>query len=168
MSQWPPVYAGQQITADLLQSMCPQAVVKFSDQSLASNVTLQNDNALFVPLTAGSSWYFDCYLDYEAASGGGVGHMQAQFVVPSGSTLRMQVVALNDAGSFIGNISSPSSTVIRLQGAGAGVLQAATFKGSVLTGATGGNLQLQWAQLNSNATPAIVHGNSYLTARRAQ
>ena len=59
-----------------------------------------------------------------------------------------------------------ASTVQAMGGNGATTPLGALVSGTVITGATAGNLQLQWAQNTSNATAASVLAGSALTAWR--
>ena len=156
--------AGTRITAALLNSIAPLAVIKPSDQSLTSNTTLQNDSALFVPVVASATYLFQFYLDYEGNTGAG-NALKAQFTVPAGATLRYGVFrTLSGAASPPVTFAAASSW--QADGGGAGVLEAVSGFGSLVMSSTAGNLQLQWAQGGSTAVATIVHAQSTVTLWR--
>ena len=158
------IVAGSRIVASVMQQIAPQAVIKGADQSLASNTTLQNDNALFLPVVANASYLFECYLDYEGGTQGS-SDLKWTFAVPAGGTLRYQPVYFNTSGVVQASTSTGSG--INTAGTnGAGTLRGVTMTGSLIMGSLAGTLQLQWAQFTSNATPTIVHAQPLLSLWR--
>src|SRR5258708_271581 len=97
MPTFPAWLAGQRITAGQLNAGLPVTIVKPSDQSLTSNVTLQNDNALTLPVVVNSTWDFECYLLYEGGTQGS-SDLKYQWSAPAGSTLRYQLDGLSSGG----------------------------------------------------------------------
>lgn len=158
------IVAGSRILASVMGQIAPQAVIKGADQSLASSTTMQNDNALFLPVIANATYLFVCYLDYEGGTRGS-SDIKHAWSVPSGGTLRYVK---------LGNNTSGVAEIVTLAGAtiwpdatnGAGSLQGLLMLGSLIMGSTAGNLQLQWAQNTSSATATIVHAQSLLSLWR--
>lgn len=154
------IQAGQRITASLINSVAPLGVIKGADETV-SNTTLQNDNELFIPLAANSSYYVEVYLDWEGASGSGLG-LQWTWTVPAGGTFRYQGVYLNTAGTPALILATHAGSDNPAAGGnGAGSLVGLTMKGTIVT-SSAGNLQLQWAQAGTSGTPTIVHAQSSL------
>jgi hypothetical protein len=147
-----------------MQSIAPQCVIKGADQSVASSTTLQNDNALFLPLVANATYLFDVVLDYEGGTGGS-SDLKWTWVLPTGATLRYVFTESSSAGVAAVNMSAGSA--VNTAGTnGAAFLKGVLMKGSVIVGSTAGTAQLQWAQGTANATPTIVHAQSYLALWR--
>lgn len=157
------IAAGQRITAALLNSIAPLCVIKPADQSVTNSVVLVNDNALAVPVVAGATYLFDCYLDFEGGTTGS-SDLQWQWQVPTGATLRYASGHVN-TGAFVFTSYTGASNVTASTN-GAGTILAVTMKGSLTMSSTGGNLQLKWAQNTANATATIVHAQSYLALWR--
>lgn len=162
-----PVLAGGRILAGVIASVAPLCVIKGADESLTSSVTMQNDDALFLPVVANAAYMFDTYLLYEAASAINTGGIAWQWAVPASATLRYQGVYTRgtDGGNITGS-SFTGATVVKGIGQGAGGLCGASMTGSLITSGTAGTIQLQWAQGFSNATATIVHAQSFLTLWR--
>lgn len=158
------IVAGSRILASVMAQIAPQAVIKGADQSLASSTTMQNDNALFAAVIANATYLFLCYLDYEGGTQGS-SDLKWQWNVPAGGTLRYAEIGNNLSGV----VQSPSlagSTVWSAGTSGAGSLRGVLMAGSLIMSSTAGNIQLQWAQNTSNATPTIVHAQSFLALWR--
>jgi hypothetical protein len=158
------IVAGSRIVASEIQSVAPLAVIKGADEDVTSSVALQNDNELFVEVDANATYLFDCYLDYEGASGSPFG-IQWQWTTPSGATLRYQGTYNNTGGSPI-LASHKGSDNLSAGAGGAGTLEGISMNGSLIMSSTAGTLQLQWAQASSSSTPTIVHAQSYLALWR--
>lgn len=158
------ITAGSRILASIIQSVAPLAAIKGADESVTSSTVLQNDNELFVPLAANAAYLFRCYLDYEAENANNA--FQWAWSGPAGYSLRYTASYLA-GGTLLGARTITGSTTKTSDGLGAGALMAADMTdGTIVTGATAGNLQLQWSQAISNAVPAIVHAQSLLALWR--
>lgn len=157
----PLINAGQRVTADLLNELIPQVVVKGSDQAY-TNITLANDDELFLVVEANSTYLFQCYLDYEGGTQGAT-DMTIGWTVPSGATLRYQHIGINTSGVADTGVTSQASSNPNFGTRGTGNLCGATFVGSLVVGSTGGTIQLK-ASKNSNGTgDTIIHAQSYLS-----
>jgi hypothetical protein len=149
--------------ADLDTWAIPRAVVKPTDESVTSSTTLQADNDLVLPVDANGTYRLDMYLDYEAASGG---DLKMGFTFPAGLLMRYHLVGTDNSGNpYTGSTNIQTSNPI-VNGAGAAVLRGASFRGTVVTTGTAGNLTLTWAQNASNATSTIVHQYSHMMLTR--
>lgn len=152
------IVAGSRITASVIKSIAPQAVIKGADQSVTSSVTLAPDDDLSLAVIAGASYLFEFYLAYEAATGQ---DLQAAWDVPSGASLRYQAVRVKISGAETVEQTVSAASVWGAQGGGAGVVQAASGHGTLVVATTPGSLQLNWAQNTSGSTATIVHAQSY-------
>lgn len=159
-----PILAGQRITADLIASIAPLAVIKPNDQSVTSSTVLVNDTSLVEAVDADATYLFACYLDYEGGTQGS-SDIQWEWSGPSGYTLRYWSGHITTGGAFV--MTSYKGTDNPSAGSnGAGVIQGAFMFGTLVVASTAGNLQLQWAQNSSSATPTIVHAQSCLALWR--
>lgn len=158
------IVAGSRIVASVMQSIAPQCVIKGADQSLASSTTMQNDNALFEALVANATYIFVCYLNYEGGTRGS-SDIKWVWAVPTGATMRYQATSAGTSG-VVQTPSLTGSTTWPAGSSGAGALNGILMTGSIICGPTAGNAQLQWAQNASNATPTIVHAQSFLAMWR--
>ena len=154
--------AGTRVSAAMIRGIAPLSAFKLVDEAVTSNVTLQNDDALFLPnLVANAVYYVECYLDYEGAAQG-TGDIKWQWTVPTNASLRLQRVCFDTSGAVQLNTVTGGANSARTNGAGA--LQAVTMRGTLFMNTTPGTLQLQWAQNTSSATATIVHAQSCLLA----
>lgn len=153
------IVAGSRITAAEIQAVAPLEIIKPTDQPLTSSTAMQNDTALFLPVVAGATYDFCCYLDFEGGTAG-ASDLKWTWALPSGATMRYASGHVN-TGSFVFTSYTGASTVVA-SSAGAGVIQAVTMEGTLVTAGTAGNIQLQWAQNTSSATATIVHAQSKL------
>lgn len=157
---------GQVLTAsDINNWMVPNAVVKPSDQSLASNITLQNDTALVLNIAANAAYIFTCYLDYEGGTLA-ASDLKWQWAVPSGAGMRYTATYVTTGGGLSASATYTQASVVVAGTSGAGSLQGLVMTGAVTTSTSSGTLQLKWAQNTSAATATIVHANSYLWLQR--
>jgi hypothetical protein len=137
----------------------PKIVVKAADESVASSVTLQNDDELLAPLLANTDYAFEAFLH---VVGNSANDITIAFTVPTGATL---------AWSFAPEISFSTnapvtSTLVTASGTGQSHEVSAGMpihiRGTVRVGGTAGNLQMQFAQRVSNATASTVKAGSHL------
>jgi Hemagglutinin repeat len=159
------VQAGSRITAGLFASVAPLAVIKGADETVTSSTTLQNDDALFLPVIANATYLFKCYLNFEGGTGGS-SDIKWQWGVPASATLRYDgVYQRSDGTNIVGSTFIGTQTVAgRTQGAA--TLCGAIMDGTLVMAGTAGNIQLQWAQNTSSGTGTIVHAQSYLALWR--
>lgn len=160
------IVTGARIVAAALRGGSPIAVIKPVDQSVTSSTTLANDADLFTGVAASATYLFACYLNYEANTSAGQGFIQYKWNVPSGATMRFTAIGVTSLALVQSATTQQENTAYSLGAGGAGVLQAATMLGSLITAAASGVLQLQWAQVSSSGTATIVHAQSYLALWR--
>lgn len=168
---YPPITAGQRITAALLNSMQPLYVQKPSDQSVTNSTVNVNDTALLLALEANATYVVSGILSYSAHQDGDI---RMGWTVPSGGTFQWLCHAQNAGGTT--GIST--GVVVDMQNAGAGTfplggadtsnatVMTGLLSGRIVTSATAGNLQLNWAQRVSHATASIMRAGSWVLAQR--
>ena len=153
--------AGSRITAAGLNAAIGLEVIKGSDESVTSSTTLQNDNELVIAVVASATYDFRCYLDFEGGTQGS-SDIKWTWVIPASASIRYRAVYTNTSGSAITGTTNLDSDVVTAGTSGAGTLRGTEMVGTLVVGANAGNVQLQWAQNTSNATPTIVHAQSSL------
>lgn len=159
------IVAGSRITAALIQSVAPLCVIKAADQSLTSNTTLQNDNALTLPVVAGATYKFWCSLDYEGGTQGS-SDIKWTWSLPASATLRYYAPRTTTAGAAAAGGEFTGAQTIAAGTGGTGNLFGTTMTGTLVVSSTAGSITLQWAQNTSNGTATIVHAQSDLTLWR--
>jgi len=129
------------------------------DQSIASSTTLTNDNDLHLAMNANDSMVVEGYIHYHNT---GSSSLQMAVTVPAAATMDIVIYTddvvlpppetwtLTTSGTSTGNMAMNAVDIV------------IHFYGIVITGATAGNVQIQWAQGVSNATPATFRQKSYM------
>jgi len=162
VSQFPQIFAGDLLDADLLMSMLPISARKSVSTSRASTTTATADPELQVQTAANAEYGFAAYIRY---SGGQTGDFKCTFTGPSGSsgswgarTMSTTAAAATDASDAIrtplgttkaiGNISTTAGQIINVQG-------------RLITSSTAGTFSFDWAQNTSDATATLVEADSF-------
>lgn len=174
MAQFPVITAGTRLTADLLNSMLPNYVIKPADTARASTVTATTDPDLVTgTLVAGGVYIIEFRIQFAALQAAGI---RTQWLVPSGATGSKD--AMGPAAGATANASGDTSDLRwAVHGAGTAVLytdvrnsvsssQVINERGVITIGATAGTVALQWAQNVTNATGTVVGATSYVTWRQ--
>jgi len=161
MSQYPAIFAGEVITASLLQAFAPFFASKTIDQSVTSSTVLVNDTALSLPVAASATYFFVLNLSFEGGTTGS-SDLKWGWTFPSGLTMRYTQAgnAGNALTATMGGFTQATSGSNATNGAGN--LQGLILLGTVTVSSTAGTLQFQWAQHTSSGTATIVHAGSVL------
>ncbi|MFJ3834436.1 hypothetical protein ACIPY6_02845 [Streptomyces sp. NPDC090054] len=169
---YPVIQAGQRITAGLLTSMQPSPIVKPADESRTSTTTNTNDLHLLVPVAANATYLATGLLLYSARTDTDI---RIGWTGPSGAVFDWIIHAQSQDGT--GGVASAGIVVDRQSIAGGGfplggfaaentTIMTGTLSGRLVTSATAGNLQLNWAQRISNATSSIMRAGSWILLER--
>lgn len=136
-------------------------VVKTADESVTSSTTLQSDDVLLLPVTAGTSYAFEGFL---YATGPSAGDFKLAFTFPTGATFVAFVhhIGANGAVDSFKSGTNPLTTSGGSLSLATGAADGVAIKGGIIVAGTAGNVQLQWAQDASSATPTIVKAGSWL------
>jgi hypothetical protein len=166
MSQYPDIYAGQDITSGLLNSMLPQYAWVVSNTTRASTTTVTADPYLSFPVVSGSVYIIEFHVMFTGIIGVG---MQTSWFTPSGTSgYRMCV-----GPASVANSPSADNETARLGSfAFTTLVTYAAARGSVtspntlvetaqLTAAANGDVSLGWAQAISNATGITMFAGSW-------
>lgn len=164
------IRAGHKVTVADFDALGVYAL-KTGDESVTSSTSLQNDDQLFLPLSANAKYIFNGYLVYTGALDP-AGGLSLQFTVPSGSSglwtnfgtnanVSPSVVNYNVVAESFGS-GSPRG----VGSVGSGTTMSCQPRGYISTSTTSGNLQLRWAQNVSDATSTVVKTGSWLQVVR--
>lgn len=137
-------------------------------ENVISSTTLQNDDHLFVPVQANAVYFMTALIKYDGLD---AADLKILFRLPTGATLNAQGTALVSGATSQQDIQTlpifeNASTVWGVLGAGATLF--GTVTGVVVVGSTAGNVQVEWAQNASAATPTRLLANSFLNLDRRE
>ncbi|MFE7947421.1 hypothetical protein [Streptomyces sp. NPDC057426] len=168
MSKYPVFLAGMRATADLLTSSQPDVVTKTATESVTSSTTLQDDDELFVSVEANATYVVDMMLIHSSATAGDI---KIGWSVPAGASFSWtgQGASNTATSSFTvadSNMAGRNAAESLEFGGGAGTATRADVSGTLITSATAGALQFQWAQRVSDATATQVRAGTWLSVRR--
>ena len=144
-------------------------VRKPSDESLASNMVVQDDNDLFFTPLLNTNYWITMFIIYDADA---AADLKLSWSVPTGSTFDYVSDALGSGASLgVFDVSrtyqfAPAGGTPSPGGIGSGSNVMALVKGVFQNGPNAGNFQLRWAQLASSAVATRVRARSCLIARR--
>lgn len=142
---------------------------KSADESVTSSTTLQNDDALIIPVSASKRYQFilTCYV-YGAASGATM-DFKCGWSVPSGTTMAWAPsgTVVSTEATFMGNAAATGHTALYTEAStpAFGLSSTATahgiqFHGRIRVSSTAGNVNFQWAQNTSNANALTMETDS--------
>lgn len=168
MAQYPLVYAGQTVTAELAQSWIPTHVVKASDESVTSSTTLQDDDEIQFTVEANATYRVSGVVWFGADP---AGDMKLAFAGPTSATFVWVGMSGNSAAAavttsvHIDQQTISSSLVLGGVTANTTIL-AAPLDGILTVSSTAGTFKMQFAQNSSSATATTVKAGSYVELRR--
>jgi hypothetical protein len=164
--QFPQILAGMDYTAALIQSIAPLSAWKAADLPRSNTTTVANDGDLLIPVVANGSYIFLAGL-FATGAAISTGDIKVTFTWPSGSGKwgSAGLATGSAVPNWNGARTSSGATPVGFGVNGASSSTAWIF-GTLLNGATPGNLQLQWAQNTSNATATTLQAESFLAAIR--
>ncbi|HEY5667991.1 MAG TPA: right-handed parallel beta-helix repeat-containing protein [Candidatus Saccharimonadales bacterium] len=157
------VFLGPGTNADLGSAF----MRKTTDQSVTSSIALVDDASLQFTVAAGEVWELDGVL---FAEGSQAGDLSLQINVPSGMSGYWQALGPDSSATSTsadtiaptGHVFNSTATLGML---GAGTVVPIQVRG-LLTVGTAGAAKVQFAQAVSDGTATILHGGSYLRAKR--
>lgn len=148
-------------------------VRKTADESLTSNTTLQNDDALVLAVAANATYTFRVWILAVDATDA-TGDIKFGFTFPTGATCHfsgkgphtgMAAGGAFGDGEYIGRNTATSGTTVVTYGLSTSIV-GVEITGLLIVGGTAGNLQLQWAQNASDANATTVQAGSFMTLER--
>lgn len=139
---------------------------KASNESLSSNITLQNDDDLFFPVAALAAYHVSMFLFVASQT---AADAKVDFTGPSGFAFKYIIhTQQTGAAAYADDQVFPGAagTAAGIGGLGGVGSAAVHIEGLVTTAGTSGTFRLQWAQNVSNAAGTTVEAGSFLVARR--
>lgn len=167
MSTYPTVLAGQDITADLMNSMLPQYKYKTAG-TIRTNNTLTDDPDLTIQLAANAVYVIEFHIAYCANTT----NIRALWTIPSGATGTRMVQALGSTQTGNDNTSVQSRVISLTSAANYGdassvaAVNCYAFEQAVLTTTNAGTCAFQWAQTATTAENTQVGAGSYMKVTR--
>jgi hypothetical protein len=157
------------ITGQRLRDGLPQYVIKDSSIAMTSSTTYKDDEELVYALVANAIYEPEFIL---APGGSTTGDIKTRWSVPSGATGFRWCTGLGSTATSRDNAAAIKMAVHAFSSdcvygtVSTTSVGAAREIGTITTGATAGNLRLQWAQNTSDATGSEILAGSYLRIRR--
>jgi hypothetical protein len=173
VAQYPVITAGSKITADLLNSMMPNYLIKPGDTTRASTITNTNDPDLVVPVVANGVYDIEFNIIFGALQAAGI---RTAWATPTGT-----VGLKRSLGPGSVNVAETNANTTEMRWS---VVTATTQlgytdprnavaslshiieRGLITVGSTAGSVALTWSQNVSSATGTVVSANSYVTWRQ--
>jgi len=171
MAQFYPQFtAGEDITADKLNSMLGLTAWKTATESVTSSTTLQNDDELFLTVEANATYIMFMVLFHDSDTGAAA-DTKIGWSAPASATMNWGVHGANTASTSstaVTSVNMQTRTIIEVAAFGGGDSTGtmALVGGTLVTSGTAGTFRLQWAQETSNAVATNVRAGSYLTLKR--
>jgi hypothetical protein len=157
------IYAGNRVTADVLDNLAPLSAYRASDSSQNLTTTLTNDDVLVIPLAANGVYIFWFNLVYSGSSKSGFKYTVS---APSGSAGHYNLIADNaGGGSFQGEFTMGQVYAVTIGTTNA--RYSTHGQGLVTCGNAPGNLVIQYAENASDtANGAYVRLDSFIIAQK--
>lgn len=169
MSQFPTIYAGQRVTADLLAQMTPTFAVKTATTTRSATTTITNDPDLTFTLTASTRYLVQGLLLFSADP---AGDFKMGWTAPTGATFQWSMIgqptsASAGSGSVITDGQDLTSNNFGLGGVTDNTkTMTAQLRGYLVLSTTPGTFALQWAQSVSSANATKLLAGTYLSLTR--
>lgn len=165
---YPTILAGQDVTAGLLTSMLPTIVVKAATEPITASTTMQNDDELFATVAANATYDVLLHLLHDSATAGDI---TIGWTAPAGAVMTWGLIGAQSgetSSSTVANVNMQTRTILEAAdlGGGASTGTYGLVHGALITSATAGTLNFQWAQRVSSATASNVRAGSVLMLHR--
>lgn len=167
---YPDWRAGQKLRASLLDAMNVFQVLQGTDSSATSTTTLQSTN-LVIPVESGALYEYRLLLVYAC----GAGDLHIEWDVPGGVDMQRHGVGIGatSTGSqtnadILFSAQGTQGTDFNMGGNSGDATANCSFveQGFITTGSSSGDVTLQFAQDNSNATASTIRAASSIHYRR--
>lgn len=162
-----PVFAGQAITASMLNDLRMKMVVQTENQEVTSSTALV-PSEIVIPVESGATYWYQMILTYSAGNtGSGGGGFAWNWAVPTGAAMPRQSISYSlldttntslNAGGRVISRSPANSTTMRAQGTGVDDFLSVHEYGSIQVGGQSGDCVLQFSQWESSAQATTLRG----------
>lgn len=137
-----------------------QFVRKTASETVNNSSTLQDDDALVVPILANEVWVVEFVVVFNSNT---TADIKFAVTVPSGATGRVSII--RETGAAIAMATPAFGNAAAADGNAVHVF--AELKAYVINGANAGNVTLQWAQNVADPSDTIVYRGSHAKALKA-
>lgn len=164
------VFTAGAVQAAVSRSPTTSIVRKATTETVNNSTTLQDDDELKLALAANEEVEFEAVIRFD---GNASADIKFAFTAPTGATVRWAPansvrIAPDDSVTVLDGEIDGGAT-LAFGTAGAGSVRTVTLVGTVLMGATSGNLQLQWAQDSAVAADTrVLEGSTLRVFRQNQ
>jgi hypothetical protein len=132
-----------------------------ADTTITSSASLHNDGVMYIPINANDSMKIQGYFDMKENSSNKP--MKIAFTGPAGSTMNICVTTDNNGAVQQDFLKTSGTATAAIAGTSNSVNeQGILVYGTIVTGSTAGNIQLQWEQSTSGADQLTMVSGSYL------
>ncbi|GAA5076723.1 hypothetical protein HNP84_007318 [Thermocatellispora tengchongensis] len=146
---------------------------KTNDELVGNSITYQDDDHLFLPVEANSTYRFEMYLWVTSSA---AGDFKMCFTGPTNTNIFFSVLGYQIGATTDSQLKMPTFQWFNLSGGagagftefgcGVGAFSPIWFKGTLVTSAAPGTLRLQWAQNAANATATILKQGSWMSLEK--
>jgi hypothetical protein len=143
-------------------------LTKVADQTVINSIVVVADNDISFNTNPNETWEIHGELQADNTVAGA--NVKIAFAVPAGATMKIYYNAIEDG--VPGPAVSGGASILNTSGVGkiitiaAGTSTYIQLHGIVRNGATGGAVQLKWAQGTANAVGTILRTDSFIKAMR--
>lgn len=165
MAVYPRLYAGQRLTADLLESMQPLHAAKTATTDRTSTTTVTADPELQLDVEASAEYEFAFYWRVSGITAGGVDIQPTTPAGGSGSYSCTRLIA--DQADTGTRTSTRISFNVETEFSTTSTSAHQVFEGTGrLYTSSAGVFSIDWAQNASNATATSFHADSWIRLKR--
>lgn len=154
------------VLSPLITEVRPLGAFKTANETVTSSTTLQNDDELFVSVSASTYYKFTALLLWTS---GGTPDFKFALSMPASATARGAIANWSNAGAagslLVNSFTLTDTTAVSISGAGTTFSsqgQHTLVHGYILTSVTAGTVYIQWAQNTSDASNTVVYAGSWL------
>ncbi len=140
-----------------------QIAVKSADQGFASQTTFQNDTHLVLPVEVNSVYLVDLYLIWQSPT---AAQYKCKTLLPAAADLYGNFGECGSGGEAVRENINFFAGAGQIMMTSNGTQQYSHIRGVLRTGGTAGNLQIQFAQVNTNITNIYHRRGSTLVLRK--
>ncbi|MEU5769792.1 hypothetical protein ABZ782_28145 [Streptomyces asoensis] len=165
MAQYPQIFAGDLLDADLLMSMQPISARK-TVSTPRTNATLLADPELVAQVAANAEYALIAYI---RTTGGATGDLKAQFTGPAGSsgswgarTMSTGATVATDSSDAIRTPMNATKSIGAISTTAGQIIQ---VTGRLVT-VSSGTFSFDWAQDVTNATATVIESDSFFLLTR--
>lgn len=149
---------------NLANALDKKAKRKSVDEPVNNSAVLQDDDELFIALGANATYEISGHLVFLAATSGV--DAKVALTCPAGAAIAWSAIGMdpavaagnNGAGTWTGSVASGGTVPVGVSSAYTPVL----ITGTIVVGATPGNLQLRWCQNTATASNLTLKAGSHL------